>query len=152
MACWKWLIKHRAFSKGYTFCRMEENSNFVCPHCGESKYYFILKRKQYECTNTNCRRQTPITKGTFLHKSRIPLRKWFLAICIFADNRKITAAELSRKLELSKPTAKRMLNIMLQDSKVLELHEALEFYMEHKILSWFDHEDIFKIDLQFHLA
>ena len=40
-----------------------------------------------------------------MHKTRVPLRKWFKAICILVNQKnKITAAALSKTLGVTKPT------------------------------------------------
>lgn len=76
---------------------------FVCPRCGHDRFYPIPMRRQYECAG--CGSQTALTGETFLHKSRIPMHKWFWAIALYDENSKISSAELGRKLELPKPTA-----------------------------------------------
>ncbi|MCL2880395.1 MAG: transposase [Treponema sp.] len=102
-ACCEWLFHYRW------------PDDFRCPRCGHNKYCPVPGRKQYECTK--CGKQTSLTGGTLMHKSRIPLQKWFQAIRIFDENTDITATELSKMAELTKPTAGRLLKLMKSDTQ-----------------------------------
>jgi DNA-directed RNA polymerase subunit RPC12/RpoP len=76
---------------------------FACTDCGHTRYYPVSGRGQYECSA--CGRQFSLTGRTVMHKSRVPLHKWFWAVALYTDSPDISAAEMSRKLGLSKPTA-----------------------------------------------
>jgi predicted amidophosphoribosyltransferase len=76
---------------------------FSCARCGCTRYYPVSGRGQYECAL--CGRQFSLTGGTCMHKTRLPLRKWFEAAALYSADRTISAAEFARKLELTKPTA-----------------------------------------------
>ena len=47
---------------------------FRCPRCGGEEAARLATRRQYQCRS--CRRQTSITAGTALHKTKVPLRVW----------------------------------------------------------------------------
>jgi transposase-like protein len=83
--------------------RIRWPQGFSCAHCGCARYYLISGRGQYECAG--CGRQFSLTSGTFMHQSRLPLRKWFEAVALYNADPGISAAEFARKLELTKPTA-----------------------------------------------
>ena len=55
---------------------------FVCPVCGSRHCYAIKTRHQYQCAN--CRHQTSLTANTVMHRSHLPLTKWFWAIYLVA--------------------------------------------------------------------
>ena len=77
---------------------------FVCPRCGHGQAYAHKKRLLYECAS--CGHQTSLTAGTVLHKTRVDLKKWFLAIYLMSQTKKtISAAELSRQLGIAPQTA-----------------------------------------------
>ncbi|MDP8220102.1 MAG: IS1595 family transposase [Candidatus Stygibacter frigidus] len=77
---------------------------FTCPHCGNTTYYYHSVRHLYQCTE--CKYQVSVTAGTALHRTKIPLVKWFWAMyLITSDKRGISALELSKKLELRYETA-----------------------------------------------
>jgi len=82
---------------------------FVCPVCGHQQYYHLPKRNLAECKT--CGRQTSVTAGTVMHRTRTPLRKWFWAIYLVAnDKRGLSALHLSKKLEVSYYVAWTMLH------------------------------------------
>jgi transposase-like protein len=84
---------------------------FFCPRCGNTTYYPLAKRKQYECKA--CRHQTSVTAGTVMHRSHISLHKWFWAIYLAAhDKRGVSATRLSMELNLSYQAAWLMLHKM----------------------------------------
>src|SRR5712692_10011313 len=51
---------------------------FVCPLCGGVRAASLKSRAHtYECLG--CSRQTSITAGTVMHRSKLPLTVWFWA-------------------------------------------------------------------------
>src|SRR5258708_8619477 len=51
---------------------------FVCPRCGRDRMAALKSRAHtYECLD--CARQTSITAGSVMHRSKLPLAAWFLA-------------------------------------------------------------------------
>ena len=71
---------------------------FVCPQCHGTRAC-LTGRGQMLCGT--CRRQTSPTAGTVLHKSRIPLRGWFLAMWLACTQKTgLSAAGLQRELGL----------------------------------------------------
>ena len=79
-----------------------------CPKCGEhGKFYRMKRERAYECQH--CRYQLHPTAGTFMHRTHVPLHKWFLAMFMFSTSRHgVAAKELERQLGVSYPTAWRM--------------------------------------------
>ena len=57
---------------------------FVCPKCG-GRRYCKLSNGLYQCSD--CRRQTSVTAGTFMHRSHVPLTKWFLALYLVTQEK-----------------------------------------------------------------
>ena len=72
---------------------------FVCPRCGECGSVTIQTRRLEQCRS--CRHQTSITAGTVFHRTRKPLRLWFLA-AFFVGRHKtgISALQLQKDLGL----------------------------------------------------
>ena len=84
-------------------------NGWVCPRCGATKCYPIKKRGLYECSA--CRYQVSVTAGTVLHKTRTPLRLWFLAIFLdTTDKRGISSVGLGKQLGISQKKAWCMLH------------------------------------------
>lgn len=81
---------------------------FCCPKCQSRDYYFIQTRKLYECQQ--CHKQTSVTAGTLLHKSKLTFKLWYWAIYLVAhDKRGKSALSLSVVLDLNYRTALRLL-------------------------------------------
>lgn len=73
---------------------------FCCPVCGHAQYYHLPRRSLLECKA--CGRQTSVTAGTVMHRTRTPLRIWFWAIFLVAnDKRGLSALQVSKKLDVS---------------------------------------------------
>ena len=79
-----------------------------CPKCGEhGKFYRMTRERAYECQH--CRYQLHPTVGTIMHRTHLPLHKWFYAMHLFSTSRHgVAAKELERQLDVSYPTAWRM--------------------------------------------
>lgn len=78
---------------------------FVCDKCQHDKSYHLDSRPRiYECAN--CGHQHSVTAGTIFHKTRTPLRKWFLASYLIGhDKRGVSALMISTELSLRYETA-----------------------------------------------
>ena len=78
---------------------------YVCARCGGRESYQLKSRPRvFECAG--CGRQESVTAGTIFHRTRTPLRKWFLAAWWMArDKRGVSAQSLSRDLGLRYETA-----------------------------------------------
>src|SRR5580693_4360501 len=51
---------------------------FVCPGCGKRRVVGLKSRPRlHECLD--CGRQTSVTAGTTMHRSKLPLTTWFWA-------------------------------------------------------------------------
>ena len=97
---------------------------FECPVCGCRHGYTLKNRRQYQCAN--CRHQTSLTANTIMHRSHLPLTKWFWAIYLIAcDKRGISALALAGKIEVCYETAWNMLR---------RIRTAMEMRDEHYVL------------------
>ena len=64
-----------------------------CPYCGASRFTRLAATPRYHCNG--CNTSFSVTARTLFHKTKIDLRKWFLAISSYTD---IGVAPSSRKL------------------------------------------------------
>ena len=97
---------------------------FECPVCGCRHGYTLKNRRQYQCAR--CRHQTSLTANTVMHRSHLPLTKWFWAIYLVAcDKRGISALALAGKIEVCYETAWNMLR---------RIRAAMEMRDEHYVL------------------
>ena len=83
----------RAMAKGLSLSQFEEtfsdeascaafllerrwSAGFVCPGC-EGKRAAALRSRAYTYECLDCGRQTSVTAGTVMHRSKLPLTTWF---------------------------------------------------------------------------
>lgn len=90
-SCHEYLVKKR-WPEGFT-----------CPRCG-ARHGYTLSKGHIQCAA--CRYQASVTAGTVMHRSHLPLTKWFLAMYLVTqDKRGISAVQLSRQLDVTYKTA-----------------------------------------------
>ncbi|MCI3921177.1 transposase [Paenibacillus sp. TRM 82003] len=82
---------------------------FACPRCGHRDYYEIATRQLplYQCKL--CRRQTTVTSGTVMDKTRTPLDRWIAAIDALSSSAGLNARRLAESISVSHKTAWTML-------------------------------------------
>ena len=78
---------------------------FVCPACGKGRAAALKSRAYtYECSD--CGRQTSITAGTALHRTKLPLTVWFWATHLMSTHSNgMSARQLEDQLGLTYRTA-----------------------------------------------
>ena len=79
-----------------------------CPSCGaHGKFYRMERDRAYECQH--CRHHLFPCVGTPMHRTHLPLHKWFFAMFLFSTSRHgVAAMELKRQLDIPYKTAWRM--------------------------------------------
>lgn len=77
------------------------NNEPICPYCNSDRVNSLKgKTKRYKCYG--CRKQFGVRVGTIFHNSKLPLRKWFLAIHLLTTTPKgISSHQLARELNIS---------------------------------------------------
>lgn len=85
-------------------------TGYKCRKCGCDKPYQLrVEPRVFMCSRCNV--QDSVTAGTLLHRTKIPLVKWFWAAYLLAqDKRGVSAMHLSRELDLRYDTAWNMLH------------------------------------------
>ena len=74
---------------------------FRCPSCGHDAALVLLTRLLWRCRG--CRRETSVTAGTVLHRTRIPLTQWFWAAYLVATQTPgFSALQLQRQLGIGR--------------------------------------------------
>ena len=77
-----------------------------CPDCGSLNYGHTPKHASMPYRCRDCRSYFSFTKGTVMERTRIPLRKWVLAMYMMNTNLKGTSSmKIYRDLELPQKTA-----------------------------------------------
>ena len=102
---------------------------YVCPKCG-CRHAYRLSNGLYQCAD--CRHQVSVTAGTVLHKTHMPLTKWFFAFYFVCyDKRGISAVQLASMLGTTYNTAWYMLtrirSAMGQRDATHQLSGVIEF-------------------------
>lgn len=80
-------------------CRWPDG--FRCPACGDASSYLLATRDLLQCRA--CRRQTSVTAGTALDRTRLPLPLWFAAAYLVTTHTPgFSALQLQRQLGLAR--------------------------------------------------
>lgn len=75
-----------------------------CPHCGCRKVYHFKDGINHKCAD--CRKRFSVKVGTIFEDSKIPLRKWFIAIYLITAHKKgISSLQLAADLDVTQKTA-----------------------------------------------
>lgn len=75
-----------------------------CPHCGRTRIYHFSDKRNFKCGD--CRQRFSIKVGTIFHDTKLPLRKWFIAIWMIANHPKgIASTTLARDLKITQKSA-----------------------------------------------
>lgn len=83
--------------------------NISCPHCGNTKIYEFSDGRRFKCAG--CRQQFTGKVGTIFEDSKVPMKKWFVAIYLITAHKKgISSYQLARDLKVTQKTAWFMLH------------------------------------------
>ena len=76
----------------------------TCPHCGCEKSYRLKDTGMYKCAH--CHKMYNVKTKTIYHRTRIPLRKWFLTSYLLSLSKKgVSSVELSKTLGITQKSA-----------------------------------------------
>ena len=102
---------------------------FVCPGCGKRRVVGLKSRPRlHECLD--CGRQTSVTAGTTMHRSKLPLTTWFWAAHLMTTHSNgMSARQLEDQLGVTYKTAW-LLTQKLRRSMVDPNREPLEGVVE----------------------
>lgn len=91
---------------------------FVCPGCGYGGHCRLQTRPVLQCHR--CHRQTSATAGTMFAGSKLPLRRWFLALYLLTQAKNgLSALSLARQLGVA------------YNSAWLLKHKLMQVMLEH---------------------
>lgn len=78
-------------------------SGEYCPHCKHDKIYKFSNGKRYRCAK--CKEDFTIKTKTVFGESKIPLRKWFMAIYLLSTSGKgISSVQLAKQVGVTQKT------------------------------------------------
>lgn len=79
------------------FKNNREKEGVFCKKCGCSDHYWLQNKWQWECKG--CKFRTTLRSGTLMEASKLPFRKWYLAMAFMSFSKKgMSAKELQRQL------------------------------------------------------
>ena len=105
-------------------------NGFECLVCDHRYCYTVSGYRRFQCAR--CRHQASLTANTIMHRSHLPLHKWFWAIYLVAcDKRGISALTLAGKIEVCYETAWNLLRrirtaMQMRDERYM-LSQIVEF-------------------------
>jgi transposase-like protein len=74
-----------------------------CPHCGHTAIYTFSNGKRYRCAK--CKQDFTIKTGTVFGESKLPLKKWFIAIYLLSTTSKgISSIQLAKHVGVTQKT------------------------------------------------
>jgi transposase-like protein len=86
------------------FAQIRFRDGEYCPHCGHRVIYRFNDGKRYRCAK--CRQDFTIKTGTVFGESKLPLRKWFVAIYLLSTMSKgISSIQLAKHVGVTQKTA-----------------------------------------------
>ena len=75
-----------------------------CPHCGHTEIYTFKDGKRYRCAK--CKQDFTIKTGTVFGESKLPLRKWFIAIYLLSTTSKgMSSVQVAKHVGVCQKTA-----------------------------------------------
>jgi hypothetical protein len=94
---------------------------FTCSRCGGQRAWTWQRQAHAYRVCESCDHQCSVTAGTVMHHTKLPLRRWFLAMFLLSQAKNgISALELKRHLGVSYPTAwlvKHKLMLAMQEAE-----------------------------------
>ena len=78
------------------------HGDVVCPHCGQ---HHCVNRKDGRFRCNKCSHNFSCLVGTIFENTKIPLRKWFLAMYLITSHKKgVSSCQLARDIEVHQNT------------------------------------------------
>ena len=100
-----------------------------CPHCGGAKVYHFTDRKTFNCGD--CRQRFSIKVGTIFHDTKLPLRKWFMAIWLITNHKKgVASTTLARDLKITQKSAWHVLHRLRHAARTQSFSAPLDRAVE----------------------
>lgn len=104
-------------------------NNEYCPYCGHDEIYHFSDRKTHKCAQ--CRQRFSIKVGTIFEDTKLPLRKWFMAIWLITSQKKgIASTALAIHLRVTQKTAWFMLHRLRHAARTRSFSRPLDGQIE----------------------
>jgi transposase-like protein len=103
------------------FTAIRWRNGAFCPHCGSTKVYHFSDKRTHKCGD--CRQRFSIKVGTVFSDSKVPMRKWLMAIWLINHSKGIASTQLAKDLKVTQKTAWFM-NHRIRTSKTTRSYNA----------------------------
>lgn len=91
------------------FTAIRWKNGAFCPHCGSTKVYHFSDKRTHKCGD--CRKRFSIKVGTIFEDTKIPMRKWMMAIWMITSHKKgIASTQLAKDIGVTQKTSWFMLH------------------------------------------
>jgi len=106
-----------------------DDQGAYCPHCGSVRVMHFSDNKTHKCSD--CRKRFSIKVGTIFEDSKIPLRKWFMAIWLLTSHKKgIASTQLAKDIKVTQKTAWFMLHRLRHATETKSFNAPLKGTVE----------------------
>lgn len=100
-----------------------------CPHCGGVKIYHFSDQRTHKCGD--CRQRFSIKVGTIFEDTKLPLRKWFIAMWMITSHKKgIASTQLAKDLKITQKSAWFVLHRLRHAARTQSFNAPLEGEIE----------------------
>jgi transposase-like protein len=100
-----------------------------CPYCGHDKVYHFADKRTHKCGQ--CRQRFSIKVGTIFEDTKIPLRKWFMAIWLITSHKKgIASTQIARDIKVTQKTGWFMLHRLRHAARTRSFNRPLKGMVE----------------------
>lgn len=100
-----------------------------CPHCGSTRVYHFKDGRNHKCGD--CRARFSIKVGTIFEDSKVPLRKWFMAIWMITSHKKgIASTTLAKDIGVTQKTGWFMMHRLRHAARTKSFNAPLKGEVE----------------------
>jgi transposase-like protein len=100
-----------------------------CPLCGSTKVYHFSDKRTHKCGD--CRKRFSIKVGTIFEDTKLPLRKWLMAIWLITSHKKgIASTTLARDLGITQKSAWHVLHRLRHAARTQSFNKPLDGEVE----------------------
>ena len=100
-----------------------------CPYCPSTTIYHFSDRRTHKCGE--CRQRFSIKVGTIFEDTKLPLRKWFIAMWMVTSHTKgIASTQLAKDLKITQKSAWFVLHRLRHAARTQSFNRPLEGMVE----------------------
>ena len=111
------------------FTQVRWANGAFCPYCASNRVYHFSDARTHKCGD--CRQRFSIKVGTIFEDSKVPLRKWLMAIWLLTSHKKgIASTQLAKDIGVTQKTAWFMLHRLRAAAVTPSFNAALDGEVE----------------------